>query len=102
MLDFIDIYSFIPMSGGVGMITSPLLCPGAYNVVKTDLDVISACHGYSDFLHQWKWSPRYNWNIVESGVKHHNPNPLQKDYFESLLEYDLIYPRSRKARFNCK
>jgi hypothetical protein len=21
------------------------------------------------------WPPRYNWNIVESGVKHHNPNP---------------------------
>jgi hypothetical protein len=33
MLDFIDIYSFIPVSGGVGMDTSPLLCPGAYNAV---------------------------------------------------------------------
>ena len=21
------------------------------------------------------WPPRYNWNIVESDVKHHNPNP---------------------------
>ena len=20
--------------------------------------------------------PRYNWNIVESGIKHHNPNPI--------------------------
>jgi hypothetical protein len=20
--------------------------------------------------------PRYNWNIVESGVRHHDPNPL--------------------------
>jgi hypothetical protein len=20
--------------------------------------------------------PQYNWNIVKSGVKHHNPNPL--------------------------
>jgi hypothetical protein len=20
--------------------------------------------------------PQYNWNIVESGVKHHNPNPI--------------------------
>ena len=26
--------------------------------------------GYSGFLHQ------YNWNIVKSGVKHHNPNSL--------------------------
>ena len=22
-----------------------------------------------------KWPPRCNWNIVESGVNHHNPNP---------------------------
>jgi hypothetical protein len=21
------------------------------------------------------WPPRYNWNIVESGVKHHKPKP---------------------------
>jgi len=21
------------------------------------------------------WLPQYNWNIVESGVKHHNLNP---------------------------
>jgi len=21
------------------------------------------------------WPPRYNWNIVESGVKYHNSNP---------------------------
>jgi hypothetical protein len=33
MLDFIDIYSFIPVNGGVGMDTSPLFCPGAYNAV---------------------------------------------------------------------
>ena len=31
--------------------------------------------GYSDDLHQWKWQPRYNWNIIEKCVKHHNPNP---------------------------
>jgi hypothetical protein len=24
------------------------------------------------------WLPRYNWNIVESDIKHHNPNPLLK------------------------
>jgi hypothetical protein len=33
--------------------------------------------GSSDFLHQQNWPPRYDWNIVESGVKHHNPNPLR-------------------------
>jgi hypothetical protein len=31
-------------------------------------------HWYSGFLHQWSWPPRYRWNIVESGVKYHNPN----------------------------
>ena len=25
--------------------------------------------------------PRYNWNIVESGVKHHNPNPISPIYY---------------------
>jgi hypothetical protein len=30
---------------------------------------------YSGFLHQNKWAPWYNWNIVESGVRHHIPNP---------------------------
>ena len=27
---------------------------------------------YSSFLHQQNWLPRYNWNIVESGIKRHN------------------------------
>ena len=28
--------------------------------------------GYSGFLHQKDWPPRYNWNIdIESGAKHH-------------------------------
>jgi len=31
--------------------------------------------GYSGFLHQLNWLPRYNWNIFESGVKHHNVSP---------------------------
>jgi hypothetical protein len=30
--------------------------------------------GSSGFLHQWNWPPWYNWNIVESGVKHHQTN----------------------------
>jgi hypothetical protein len=28
------------------------------------------------------WLPRYNWNIVESGVKHHKPNQTAKDCFK--------------------
>ena len=35
--------------------------------------------GYSGFPDQKKkkWLPRYSWNIVESGVKHHEPNLSQ-------------------------
>jgi hypothetical protein len=35
MFNFIDIYNFILVSFCVGMGTSALLCPGAYNAVKT-------------------------------------------------------------------
>jgi hypothetical protein len=38
---------------------------------------------YSGFLHQKNWPPRYNWNIVESGIKHHKTNL-------SHLSLDLI------------
>jgi hypothetical protein len=30
--------------------------------------------GHSRFFHQWNWQPWYSWNIVENGVKHHNPH----------------------------
>ena len=45
--------------------------------------------GYSGFLHQLNWLPTYSWNIVESGIKHQNPNPYtvrtskNKQYFIS-------------------
>jgi hypothetical protein len=29
---------------------------------------------FSGFLNQENWLSRYNWNIVESGIKHHKPN----------------------------
>jgi hypothetical protein len=36
--------------------------------------------GHSGFLHQKNWLQRYNWNIVESGIKHLNTNsyPFKK------------------------
>ena len=43
--------------------------------VISDLRQVCGFSGYSDFLYQWKWRPRYSWNIVESGIKHHDPNP---------------------------
>ena len=42
-----------------------------YNIMRWSLSVV-----FSGFLHQLNRPPRYNWNIVESGVKHHNPNPI--------------------------
>ena len=39
--------------------------------------IFSGCSG---FLHQWNWRPGYNWNIVESGVKHHRPNRHNKAF----------------------
>ena len=41
---------------------------------------------YSGFLHLWNWPPRYNWNIVESGVKHYKPNQtiLHDDSYRHL------------------
>ena len=44
-----------------------------YFVIKFVSDLWLVFSGYSGFLHQQNWLPRYNWNIVESGVKHHKP-----------------------------
>ena len=30
---------------------------------------------YFGYLHQLNWQPQYNWNIVESGIKHNKPKP---------------------------
>ena len=47
-----------------------------YNVMWYILSVTSdwsvVFSGYSDFLHQLHWPPRYNWR----GVIHHSSNPL--------------------------
>ena len=41
MFNFIDIYSFIPVIGYIGMGSSSLLCLGAYHAVKTALPLNS-------------------------------------------------------------
>ena len=38
MFNFIDIYSFNPVNGCVSRTPSALLCPEAYNTVKTTLE----------------------------------------------------------------
>jgi hypothetical protein len=42
------------------------------------------------FIHQWKRPPRNNWNIVESGIKHHNPN-LNLNLFMWFVATDLTW-----------
>ena len=53
-----------------------------YNIMWKNLSVTcgrSAVFSvHSGFHHQLKWPPRYNWNIVESGVRHHKPKPNQR------------------------
>jgi hypothetical protein len=46
-----------------------------YDNLSVTCDRSVVFSGYSGFFHQWNWPPRYNWNIVESGVKHHKPKP---------------------------
>jgi hypothetical protein len=43
-------------------------------VIKFVNDLQQVC----GFLHQLNWMPWYNWNIVESGVKHHQTNEQTK------------------------
>jgi hypothetical protein len=38
-------------------------------------NIVSDLQQVGGFLHQ-NWLTWYNWNIVESDVKHHNPNPF--------------------------
>ena len=37
------------------------------------------------------WPPRYNWNIVESGVKNHNPNRINIDTQNLLGQSHIIF-----------
>jgi hypothetical protein len=47
--------------------------------------------GYSGFLYQKNWLPWYNWNIVESGVKHQNSNPIiSREIYIVCYRIDLL------------
>ena len=50
--------------------------------------------GYSSFLHQFNWPPWYNWNIVESGVKHHKPHQCFIFLLKSLWSRGPAWPWS--------
>ena len=44
-------------------------------------DRLVVFYGYSGFLHQYNWPARYNWNIGESGVKHHKTKPTKLPFW---------------------
>jgi hypothetical protein len=59
------------------------------------------------FLYLYK--PRYNWNIVESGVKHHKPHPIlllvppavfQKKF--CFFSNHTIFPKTCQKKFKMK
>jgi hypothetical protein len=64
---------------GFELITLVVRCT-RYNImwwslpVTCDMSVVFC--GNSGFRQQQNWPPRYNWNIVERGVKHHKTNQL--------------------------
>jgi len=47
------------------------------------------------FLHQYKIPPRYNWNIVESGVRHHNPQATQ-EFIQRKVYFRFFYCPTKK------
>ena len=47
--------------------------------------------GSFGFLHQWNWLPWYNWNIVESGIRHHQTNKKLPVYFLNIIfDVDIL------------
>jgi hypothetical protein len=63
------------------------------------IEIVLVC-----FIIIWRFSYRYNWNIVESGIKHHNPTPtphivkkLDQTFLKELLPfltYNILYSQS--------
>ena len=51
---------------------------------------VSDLRRVSGFLCQSSWPSRYNWNIVESGVKHHNPSTFTLTRHWGLLVRHLL------------
>jgi hypothetical protein len=74
-----------------------------YYVIKfvSDLDRSMVFSGSSGFLHQYNWLPRYNWNIVESGVNHHQTNKNKQIFiFKYVLDWFVAIYLSLKIFIN--
>ena len=65
----------------------PLFCP-RYNIMWSNLSVTCDSRQVGGFLQVLLFLPqikRYNWNIVESGVKHHKPDPYLTENYEAHI-----------------
>ena len=56
------------------VVSSNLIHGEVYSIKHYVIMFVSDLRQVRNFLHQYIWQPRYNWNIVESGVKKHKPN----------------------------
>ena len=55
-------------------VTAMLMAPGALSSQDIVVNKIFVFNTYTSLcIYQAKLTPRYNWNIVESGIKHHKP-----------------------------
>ena len=96
ILNFIDIYRFTPVSGCVGMGLSSLLCPGAYDAVKTALRIIIYIF-YSGFVCTYSLACLINTEL--SSLKT-NTHRLVRWYFHPCLlfwTWSLIWQHSISA-----
>ena len=62
----------------------------------SDLQQVLFFFWYYGFLHQPSWPLRYNWNVVESGIKRHKPKP--KPYVCFVL---FIVESTTQYTYNC-
>jgi hypothetical protein len=72
-LKLVDKHSFISKISPLALWVRILLSQGVSDSTLFD-QVWSEV--FSGLLHQLNWLSWYHWNIVESGVKHNNPNPI--------------------------
>ena len=56
----------------------------------SDCDGSVVLSGYSGYLHKLNLPPRYNSNIVDSGVKHHKPNQTKQNR-TNILRISITY-----------
>ena len=66
------------------------------DVLDTTLVVFSGTPVSS--TNKLNWPPRYNWNVVESGIKHHNSNLFSYTFTRDAALFTDVYI-SRKYRY---